>query len=82
MTLIPVCIWGFARSPYAYGDIAVTNHMHTGNISKYCIPICVNSYIGIAGCIWGSLHVKQAWIAKKFAYGDPRMHNKVVCLSG
>ena len=56
--VIPVCIRGFVRSQYAYGDISVTNCMHTGNISiweiKSCIPICVISHTGIAVCIWGS----------------------------
>jgi hypothetical protein len=54
MELIPVCIWGFPRSPYAYRDISVTNRMRTRNISiweiRSCIPICVILHTGIAVC--------------------------------
>jgi len=84
--VIPVCIWGFVRSQYAYGDISVTNCMHTGNISmweiKSCIPICIISHMEIAVCIWGSpcanvrgslksLHMGiPVRIMKLCAYGD------------
>ena len=66
-TLIPVCIRGFAQSPYAYGDISVTNRMHMGNMSiweiRSCIPICVISQTGIAVCIWGSPYANgRGWL--------------------
>jgi hypothetical protein len=80
--VIPVCIWGFVRSPYAYGDISVTNRMHTGNISiweiKSCIPICVISPYGDRRMHMEIPVCERAGIAKKFAYGDPRTHNEIV----
>jgi hypothetical protein len=58
MTLIPVCIRGFVRCLYAYGDISVTNRMHNEIVSiweiKYCIPICKIMHRRIAVRIWGS----------------------------
>jgi len=81
MTLTLVCIRGFARSPCAYGDIPVTNHMHTGNISiweiKSCIPICVILHTGITVIHMGIPICKRTEIAKQFAYGDPRTHNEL-----
>ena len=69
------CIRGFVFSPYAYGDISVTNHMHTGNISiweiKSCIPICVISHTGIAVCIWGSPYVNVRGSLKTLHMGIP-----------
>jgi hypothetical protein len=85
MALIPVCIRGFAQSPYAYGDFSVTNRVLTGNVSirenKSCIPICEISHTGIAVCIWGSPYVNRRGLLKK-TYGDPITHNEVVHIRG
>ena len=46
---------------------------------KSCIPICIILHMGIAVCIWGS---PRAGIAKKFAYGNPIVHNEIVHIQG
>ncbi len=74
------------QSPYAYGDISVTNRMHTRGIFPYgkssLVPHMRNFPYGDCRMHMGIPVCERAGIAKKFAYGDPRTHNEIVHIRG
>jgi hypothetical protein len=77
--LIPIC----EQFHYAYGDPHLRTYQSLRKKScRILLKIAKLVHMGILICIRARKGCTCGGISTKFAYGDPRMHNEIVCIWG